>query len=378
MKHSPSTDFTSPVQPSAAISPEEYLMRMHPSDKLGFPSLMMINNGVPTLRYGTTDGFCEFLPVWLDGTSYVSLNRFWGPRRNSNLVQLNAIYLDLDYHNRPEWRGEPASDVQTAFEEALTAAAIPEASVILHTGRGLAVIWLIEPLPREAIKRWDGAMRAAIKFSLRFGADPACKDAARVFRLPGTINQKSGTEVRVSAATWQRHDFDELADRIYSAVGQPTKAELRASRMKSKKRKKLRSGGSMPKGLTAPQRFSLILQDLEDIKRHYGGCIPEGMRNIWLHLYSVCLTHCAPSSDIAAEIEAQADDATPGLPPSEVAGIIRSAERAVEQGFKAKYLYGGQTIAELLSISAAVAQRLRLRIVMPPEEGRRRAALAEE
>ncbi|MEH6647899.1 hypothetical protein, partial [Sulfitobacter sp.] len=109
-----------------------------------------------------------------------------------------------------------------------------------------------------------------------------------------TINQKSRTVVRVSAATWQRHDFDELADRIYSAVGQPTKAELRASRLKRKDRKKLRSGGTMPKGLTAPQRFSLILQDLEDIKRHYGGrprryekhlaaslqCLPDALRAV--------------------------------------------------------------------------------------------------
>ncbi|MGJ8595351.1 DNA-primase RepB domain-containing protein [Sulfitobacter sp.] len=353
-------------------------MRMHPSDKLGFPSLLMINDGVPTPLTKPTEHFCEVLPVWLDGTSYVSLNRFWGRRRNSSLAQLNAVYLDLDYHNRLEWRGKPASEVQEAFEDALTAAAIPVPSIYLHTGRGLAVIWLIKPLPPQALKRWDGAMRAAIKFALRFGADPACKDAARVFRLPGTINQKSGTEVRVSAATWKRHDFDELADRIYSAVGQPTKAELRASRLKSRKRKQLRGGGSMPKGLTAPQRFSLILQDLEDIKRHCGGRIPEGLRNIWLHLYSVCLTHCAPSSDIAAEIEAQADDATPGLPPSEVEGIIRSAERAVERGFGAKYHYGGQAIAAILSVSAAVAQQLGLKIVVPAEEGRRRATLAEE
>ncbi|MEH6648171.1 MAG: hypothetical protein V7730_21400, partial [Sulfitobacter sp.] len=177
-------------------------MRMHPSDMLGNPSLLMINNGVPTSRCETTEGFCEVLPAWLDGTSYVSLNRFWKRRRNTNLAQLNAVYLDLDYPNRLEWRGKPASEVQKAFEEALTAAAIPLPSVFLHTGRGLAVIWLIKPLPPKALKRWDGAMRAAIKFALRFGADPACKDAARVFRLPGTINQKSRTVVRVSAATW--------------------------------------------------------------------------------------------------------------------------------------------------------------------------------
>ena len=338
----------------------------------------MIDKGVASSKCAPTEHFCAVLPAWLDGTSYVSLNRFWGRRISSKLAQLNAIYLDLDYHNRLEWRGKPASEVQQAFEAALAAVAIPKPSIILQTGRGLAVIWLIKPLPPKAVTRWEGAMRAAIKFAIGFGADPACKDAARIFRLPDTINEKSGTEVRVSSATWQRHDFDELADRIYSAVGQPTRAELRANRLKRKQPKKLGGGATMPKGLTAPQRFHLIRQDLEDIKRHYGGSIPEGKRNTWLHLYSVCLTHCAPSLDIAAEIEAQAVDAAPHLPPSEVAGIIRSAKRAAEKEFEAKYLHGGRRIAELLSITAAVAQRLGLRIVMPAEERRRRAALAEE
>ena len=344
---------------------------------LGNPSLLMIDKDVASSKCAPTEHFCAVLPAWLDRTSYVSLNRFWGRRISSKLAQLNAIYLDLDYHNRLEWRGKPASEVQQAFEAALAAAAIPEPSIILHTGRGLAVIWLIKPLPPKAVTRWEGAMRAAIKFAIGFGADPACKDAARVFRLPDTSNEKSGTEVRVSSATWQRHDFDKLADRIYSAVGQPTKAELRANRLKRKEPKKLGGGATMPKGLTVPQRFNLIRQDLEDIKRHYGS-IPEGMRNTWLHLYSVSLTLCAPSSDIAAEIEAQAVDAALHLSPSEVAGIIRSAVKAAEKEFEAKYLYGGRRIAELLSITAAVAQRLGLRIVMPAEERRRRAALAEE
>ena len=134
----------------------------------------------------------------------------------------------------------------------------------------------------------------------------------------------------------------------------------------------------MPQGLTAPQRFAKIRQDLEEIKRHYGGHIPAGLRNTWLHIYSVCLTHCAQSSNIAAEIELQAADATPGLGPNEVAGIIRNAEMAIDTGFKAKYLYGGQTIAELLCISAEVAQRLGLMIVMPAQERNRRDALAQD
>ncbi len=338
---------------------------------------MLRTNG-QTSECAPTEKLCRFLPIWLDETTYVSLNRFYGRRVGRNLAQLNAVYLDLDFHTRAEWAGKPASHVQMAFQKVLDVAEIPIPSIYLHTGRGLAVIWLINPLPAKAQKRWQGAMNAVIKFAARFGADPACKDAARVFRIPGTINEKSGTEVRVSDATWHRHDFDALADKIYSAVGQPTRAQLKSSQTASANRKKSKAVGMMPKGLTAPQRFAKIRKDLEDIKRHYGGLIPAGLRNTWLHMYSVCLTHCAPSSDIAAEIEAQAADATPGLGPTEVAGIIRAAEKAIETGFEAKYLYGGDTIAELLGISAEVAQRLGLMIVMPAQERSRRNAVAEE
>ncbi|MCX8225733.1 MAG: DNA-primase RepB domain-containing protein [Sulfitobacter sp.] len=378
MKHSPSTDFAQTSQFPTVTSPEDYLRRLHPERMRGNPSLLMLGDKGPISECAPTEQICAVLPVWLDDTSYASLNRFYGRRTNKNLAQLNAVYLDLDFHTRSQWAGKSASHVQMAFQTSLNAAAIPTPSIYLHTGRGLAVIWLINPLPAKAQKRWQGAMNAVIKFAARFGADPACKDAARVFRIPGTINEKSGTEVRVSDATWYRHDFDKLADKIYAAVGQPTRAQLKARQTASANRKQSKAVGAMPKGLTAPQRFTKIRQDLEDIKRHYGGRIPAGLRNTWLHMYSVCLTHCTPSSNIAAEIEAQAADATPGLGPTEVAGIIRAAEKAIETGFEAKYLYGGDTIAELLGISAEVAQRLGLMIVMPTQERSRRNAVAEE
>ncbi len=338
----------------------------------------MISGDSISSKCKPTEELCATLPAWLDHSSYISLNRFWGRRYTAKLAELNAVFLDLDFHTHDKWQGATAPQLQAAFETALQKAGIPLPSITLHTGRGVAVIWLIKALPPEALKRWQGAMQAAIKFGAAFGADPACSDAARVFRLPGTINEKSKKEVLVAAATGERYCFDRLADAFYVAVGQPTRAELKKAQTERARQAKPTAARKMPKGLSSAERFSQIMQDLETIRQYYGGYIPEGMRNTWLHLYAVCLTHCAPHRDSAPDIQFQANNATPGLSPREIEGIIRNAERCIERGVSTKYFYKGCTIADLLHISARLAEQLHLLQVMPVEEHARRAALAEE
>ena len=42
--------------------------------------------------------------VWAEGQSFLSMNRFHGPRRVDRLAVLNALYVDLDVYRKPYLR----------------------------------------------------------------------------------------------------------------------------------------------------------------------------------------------------------------------------------------------------------------------------------
>lgn len=374
MKHSPTSDFRAADVIAPSISPEAYLRQLHPEGYKGRPELFALIGDQPLQIEKDFEETLFHLPSWLDQQSFVSLNRFFGRRSIASLAQLNALYVDLDFHTTAEWRGRTPSQVQAAVLGYLIAAGIPEPSVMLHTGRGLAAIWLIRPVPRKALERWQVAMQCLAGLLARFGADRIALDPARIFRIPGTINPKSGKEVSVSLATWKRHNFDGLCDTIFKAAGLHTRSELRARR---KKATDARTDKKIPKGLTASARFSQIARDLDRIVEYYGGSIPEGARNVWLHLYGVCLSHQPEPGDIAARLKGLAAVATPGLKSSEVAGVIRATLRKAEGGSDGRYLYAGATIAERLGITSKIARDLGLLQIMPKNERRRRKAADE-
>ncbi|WP_323766221.1 hypothetical protein [Marinovum sp.] len=321
------------------------------------------------------------MPMFLDQTSYLTLNRFWGHRNGNKLAALNALYVDLDYFSCIGWQGKSPNVVQAAYTEKLSNSGMPDPTIYLHTGRGLAVIWLIEEIPVSVLPRWQGAMRALVEFSDPFGADKKCKDAVRIFRIPGSTNEKCGKTVRVSGGTGRRHNFDALADQIYIASGRPTRAELETKR-KQRKRKR-ESGAPMPRGLPPAHRFKLILEDLEVFRGFHGGLIPTGMRNTWLHFVATCLTHIPDVADIAEEVRQIAEEATPGLPRSEVEAIAKQASSKSKLPYTStfssngRYQYAGATIAENLGITPAVAREIGLKQIIPDQERKRRRADAE-
>jgi len=321
------------------------------------------------------------MPHFVDRTSFLTLNRFWYGRKLKSLASLNALYVDLDYFHLPQWKGESPAEVQSALAAHLLVTGMPQPSVFLQTGRGLASIWLIEPIPVSALRRWQGAMGALIDLAEPFGADKACKDAARVFRIPGTLNEKSQREVRVSGGSAERYRFDDLADQIYRAAGRPTRAELQER--KKHRAKKRKANATMPCGLPQAERFRLIRDDLAAFRDAHGGLIPTRLRNTWLHFHATCLTHLPEVIDLEAEILRAAQSATPGLDRSEVTAIVRQATEKAKLRTSAttwadgRYHYKGATMAEQLGITPDLARALGLKQVIPEEERKRRKAEAE-
>ncbi|WGT52596.1 hypothetical protein [Thioclava nitratireducens] len=312
------------------------------------------------------------------------MNRFARRRNLDQLKALNALYVDLDWHKTANWRTQSPDEVEAAILRHARASNLPAPSVVLRSGRGSALIWLIDEMPPQALPRWQTAMRALGDVFARFGVDRSSQEAARIFRLPGSINEKSGRRVRVSGGSAARHHFDALSDDIFQAAGLPTRAELQVLRAEKRaKRRPTAPARAMPFGLPPAARFRQIRDDLEAIRVAHGGRLPEGLRNTWLHLFATSLTHDPRETQLAQKIEEMAQVATPDLPPQEVAAIIRSAERQAARDRGAtplkdgRYHYSGATIAERLGISGEDARALGLRQIMPAQERKRLKAEAE-
>ena len=379
MKHYARSHFDT-SSPASALTPGDYVRLLHPEDAIGKTTLMTKDVfGRPHSKTYALSTAPLLVDSFLDGDGYISLHRFHGARQVNRLAALNGLFLDLDVDRLPFGATRTVGPWSLDVLMRLVSLNLPEPTVLLSTGRGLAAFWLIDPLPPQALPRWQAAQNVLIDLFRCLGADPGCRDAARVTRLPGSLNSKSRTTASIIGGTLDRHGFDKLADEIYIAAGRPTREQLR----QRQERKKRREGRAHSGGLTVGLRFRAVMRDLESLRRSWGGQVPIGSRNTWLHLYATCLSHISDAQEISALVEAMAAKAAPGLSRSEVAGIAKVAARhaALPNGgtplTDGRYHYSGATIAELLGVTAAGARTLGLEQVMPKDERARRKAERE-
>lgn len=140
------------------------------------------------------------LSEWMGEDVYYSQNSFYKPqRRIDNIRQLRSLYVDLDVYNlgmTPEW-------VLGKLEYEYFGQAIPEPNMIIFSGRGLVLIWNIEPIPYKAMPLWRAVETFFVEQLKEVGADTKATDPARIFRLAGTINSKN----RAIVKTEYRHDY---------------------------------------------------------------------------------------------------------------------------------------------------------------------------
>jgi hypothetical protein len=184
---------------------------------------------------------------------YITQNRFYGSRATDRIAELSALYSDLDYYKIPDLADMHAIGVLDLALDALLRAKIPVPSLALSTGQGLALVWRHEPVPRHVLPKWARCQQVIFKALEPLGADPGAKDAARVMRLVGTYNSKSGKLVE---SIFENLDevwgFGELAEEILP-VSQQQFEEQHARRRENGE--KLFSG--------APRRASRGRQDGE-------------------------------------------------------------------------------------------------------------------
>jgi hypothetical protein len=160
----------------------------------GFITLAKKENGKFIQRHYRPEQLAEQLTNYMGEDIYYSQNTFYKPqRRIENIRQLRNLYIDLDcylFNYDPDF-------VVRKLELEYFKQSIPEPNLIIFSGRGVVLVWLIEPVPYKALPLWNAVQQYLLEQLKDVGGDPKASDAARVFRLAGSINSKNGAEVHV-------------------------------------------------------------------------------------------------------------------------------------------------------------------------------------
>jgi hypothetical protein len=308
--------------------------------------------------------------------AFVAMNPYFGPRGGERrLAALNAFWLDLDIYRVPSLATLLRHEVPERILSALREAELPAPSMLIDSGRGYYCVWLVSGASPAALPRWRAVMRALTAWAKPLGADPACADPARVLRVPCSWHEEASRQVTVVGGDGARHPFELLADSIWRATGRPTRRELDTARSKRRAQtegeKRTERG---PRGLPRRAFWAGIRHDLEILLAHWGGVVPVGMRDLWLHIYCCALTWTEPDADILDLVLSRAMTAAPGLKPRDIARTMRPTIRrglaAVPGQPRAcdpRYDYAGDRLCELLAVDRQLATRLGFRQLLPAD-----------
>jgi hypothetical protein len=291
-------------------TPLDHARHLHGSSEKGHVTIAQKTPDWQQRSYKTCELY-EVLPAYggLDDV-YISQNRFYGPRRSNKIAELCALYADLDYYNDPDLAQMHPRGVLDQALEALREAKIPRPSLAISTGRGLALVWRHEPVPGTALSRWARCQNSIFEALTGLGADPSAKDPARVLRLVGTRNSKSGTMVETiyvdqGEGVWT---FDDLANEILPLTREQL-AELRASRGLENKpalegaRRAPKSTNGSKKSFTPASLAKDRLSDLKHLLKLRGqDKLPSGQRDAWMFVAATSLAMFIDAQDLEREL----------------------------------------------------------------------------
>lgn len=148
-----------------------------------------IDAAVDRLRgRGATDFYYSVASfAWPDGT----------PKSRAAVFasSFRSYIIDIDCHGKPGEYATPREAIIDGLGKLNSIGLAP--NCVVFTGRGVQFIWSFTRDISPA--RWQefGAEMWSVLMHLGIKADPACQgDRARIFRLPGTVNSKSGYEAK--------------------------------------------------------------------------------------------------------------------------------------------------------------------------------------
>jgi hypothetical protein len=200
---------------ASALRQAQYHAWFHHNDADGWITVAKKEPGRGFLQtHYRPEELAEALTQWIGEDVFFSQNTFFKTRRSIETIrQLRSLYVDLDFYlfnYEPSW-------VLGKLEQEYYGQSVPEPNLIIFSGQGVVLIWLLDPVPYKALPLWQAVQNYFIDQLKDLGGDPKAADAARVFRIAGSINSKNGSEVQAEYRHNQRYElrqiqFDYLPD----------------------------------------------------------------------------------------------------------------------------------------------------------------------
>ena len=318
-----------------AIRQEEYLEQLNyldilHSDSKGWITRAEINCGYKQWHYR----YKELLEQDFNQENvYISINTFYSTfRRLEYLKELKAQFIDLDIYKTGFTKTQIIMHLETDYFNK----SIPRPNLIIDSGRGLYLIWLLNSVPSKALPLWKAVEEYLYSVLKPFGADRQTLDPTRVLRVPGSINSKSKTTVSIIDEYDYIYDLREIQNEYLPEL-------------KPKEKKK----GRPSKTVFIHRERSLYFARIQDITklcelREYD---LKGHRELILFLYRYYLCYFLEDTKKALEdvLELNREFIYP-LSENEVIRATRSAEKVYLSKDK-DYRYKNETLIELLEIT---------------------------
>ena len=305
----------------------------------------------------------DALAEWLGEDIYFSQQTFYKPYRQvENIRQLRSIYADVDCHligYDVEWT------VESIMSNLVDSGKLPEPNVVVHSGRGLYLIWWLAPAPAWAVPLWQAVEDYFVNQLKSWGGDCKATDAARVLRVAGTVNSKSNTVVTVLPRHSHRYELRDL-QREYLPELTPRKKGDRKPSRKVQIDRRLFNERTL---------YWSRLQDLMQLCELRKWDM-RGSREFVCFLYRYWKCHFLADTERALEetLEFNRQFIEP-LSEKEVRVATRSAETAFKSQDK-EYRYRNDTLIERLAITSD--EQMQLSTIISDTEKKRRHRQTEQ
>ncbi len=290
---------------------------------------------------------------------YMTHNGFFEPNRKSESArQLNALFFDLDCHDRPI--SEVRSVVERTIrmlENAVDSEKLPAPTMVIDSGRGVQLFYVLKrSVPTYSngeensksitfFKSVQSRMMDVLEHLLKdidgISVDRATGDFSRVSRIPGTYNHAAGRAARLVEASNRFHSLSDLSSfaakyLIENAAEHTTRTAIRprATMLHYK-----------------PLMMSRLSKVIElQAYRHFR-C--EGERELMSFVFYNTAVQIYSRVDAKNRLRAFNARFVSPLAESELVGIERSVDNVVNyQGQEGFYLIGAQRLTELLGLTA--------------------------
>ena len=209
-----SKDPETAIFPYIIANPNSQIQMLH-GDSEGYIALFKKFENIPSQYHYRIENIEKNLQEWLQPDSYVSMNTFYTPKRLvTNLKQIRTSFVDIDCYNM----GQSAEEIGYLLKRKYFGVSLPTPNMMIYSGRGLNLIWMLEPMSGLALERWENLQRAIYKTVKSLGADKKALDGSRIFRLAGTTNSKNNAQVFCEVFHENRISFDTFVNTYFPSI----------------------------------------------------------------------------------------------------------------------------------------------------------------